>query len=191
MAGFDNSQYRDWTSNKFFARMEEKTGIHFELKQYTDEAAWAAAKAGMSAGREDLPDVLFKARLTGEDCINMRNNGALIDLKPYLETCCPNLWGILQEKPEVLAAITLPDGSVAALPFIADPSMQNYIWVNQEWLNTLRLEMPSNAQEFVDMLTAFKSRDPNRNGRADEIQLGFRGPVDAEFLAQAFGWIGK
>ena len=189
MAGFDNSQYRDWTSNKFFARMEEKTGIHFELKQYTDEAAWGTAKAGMSAGRDDLPDVLFKARLSGDDCINMRNNGVLIDLKPYLETCCPNLWAIMQEKPEVLAAITLPDGSVAALPFIADPSMQNYIWVNQEWLNTLRLEMPSNAQEFVDMLTAFKSRDPNRNGRADEIPLGFLGPFDLKFLAHAFGLI--
>ena len=95
----------------------------------------------------------------------------------------------MQEKPEVLAAITLPDGSVAALPFIADPSMQNYIWVNQEWLNTLRLEMPSNAQEFVDMLTAFKSRDPNRNGRADEIPLGFLGPFDLKFLAHAFGLI--
>ena len=57
MAGFDNSQYRDWTSKKFFARMEEKTGIHFELKQYTDEAAWGTAKAGMSAGRDDLPEL--------------------------------------------------------------------------------------------------------------------------------------
>ena len=39
MVGFDNSQYRDWTSNKFFARMEEKTGIHFELKQCAVQGA--------------------------------------------------------------------------------------------------------------------------------------------------------
>ena len=189
LTGFDNSQYRDWATNKFFARMEEKTGVHFEFKQYTDENAWTKEKSTMKAGADSLPDVLFKARLTGDECIDMRASGVLIDLKPYLETCCPNLWGILQEKPEVLDAITLPDGSIAALPFITDPSMQNYIWVNQEWLNTLHLEMPTNAQEFVDMLTAFKTRDPNRNGRADEIPLGFLGAFDLKFLAHAFGLI--
>ena len=189
LAGFDNTQYRNWADNQFFSRMEEKTGIHFDVKQYTDAAAWTKAKAEMKAGAADLPDVLFKARLTSDECMNMRESGVLIDLKPYLETCCPNLWAILQEKPEVLAAITLPDGSIAALPYIADPSMQNYIWVNQEWLKTLRLDMPTNAQEFADMLSAFKTRDPNRNGKADEIPLGFLGPFDLKFLAHAFGLI--
>ena len=189
LAGFDNSQYRDWATNKFFGRMEDKTGIHFEVKQYTDAAAWTKEKAAMEPGADSLPDVLFKARLTGDECMNMRKSGVLIDLKPYLETCCPNLCAILREKPEVLSAITLPDGSIAALPYIADPSMQNYIWVNQEWLKNLRLEMPTNAQEFADMLNAFKTRDPNRNGRADEIPLGFLGPFDLKFLAHAFGLI--
>ena len=189
LAGFDNSQYREWAENKFFARMEEKTGVHFDVTQYKDEASWTQAKAAMKAGAEDLPDVLFKARLTGDECIRLRESGVLIDLKPYLEACCPNLWAIMQEKPEVLSAVTLPDGSVAALPFISDPSMQNYIWVNQEWLTNLRLDMPANAQEFADMLTAFKTRDPNRNGRADEIPLGFLGPFDLKFLAHAFGLI--
>lgn len=189
LAGFDNSQYRDWTSNKFFARMEEKTGIHFDVKQYADTDAWTKAKVDMKTGADELPDVLFKARLTGAECMNMLESGVLLDLKPYLESCCPNLWAILQEKPEVLSAITLPDGSIAALPYIADPSLQNYVWVNQEWLKNLRLEMPTTAQEFVDMLTAFKTRDPNRNGKADEIPLGFLGPFDLKFLAHAFGLI--
>lgn len=189
LAGFDNTQYRDWTSNKFFVRMEEKTGIHFELKQYADEKAWTQAKASMQAGASDLPDALFKAGLTGEECINMRANGVLIDLKPYLETCCPNLWAALQEQTEALSAITLPDGSIAALPFITSPSLQNYIWVNQEWLKNLKLDIPATAQEFLDMLSAFKTRDPNRNGKADEIPLGFLGPFDLKFLAHAFGLI--
>ena len=189
LAGFDSSQYRDWINNKFFTRMEEKTGIHFDVKQYTDADAWAKEKESMRAGSDSLPDVLFKARLSGDECMNMRENGVLIDLKPFLEACCPNLWALLQENPEVLSAITLPDGSIAALPYISEPSMQNYIWVNQEWLNTLRMEMPKTAQEFVDMLSAFKTRDPNRNGKADEIGLGFLGPFDLKFLAHAFGLI--
>ncbi len=189
LAGFDNTQYRSWADNRFFSRMEEKTGIHFDVTQYTDAAAWSKAKDAMRPDAEDLPDVLFKARLTGDECMRLRENGVLIDLKPYLEACCPNLTAILNEKPDVLAAITLPDGSIAALPYISEPSMQNYIWVNQEWLNTLHLDMPATAQEFVDMLTAFQTRDPNRNNRADEIPLGFLGPFDLKFLAHAFGLI--
>ena len=75
LAGFDNSQYREWAENKFFARMEEKTGVHFDVTQYKDEASWTQAKAEMKAGAEELPDVLFKARLTGDECIRLRESG--------------------------------------------------------------------------------------------------------------------
>ena len=188
MAGFDNTEYREWVNNQFFIRMEEMTGIRFQYQQYTDAAKWKSAKAEMTPGSA-MPDVLFKATLSAAECIEMREKGVLIDLKPYLEASCPHLWAILQENPDYLAAITLPDGSVAALPYIADVSMQNYMWVNQEWLNTLHLSMPTTAQELVDVLTAFQTRDPNRNGRKDEIPLGFLGPFDLKFLGHAFGLI--
>lgn len=189
MAGLDSTQYRSWQNNLFFARMEEKTGVHFELRQYGDADTWTKTKAAMTKDAADLPDVLFMAALTGSECIQMRQNGVLIDLKPYLEADCPNLWALLQKYPEALSAITLPDGSIAALPFISVPSMENYMWINTEWLSTLHLSQPTTAQELVDVLTAFKERDPNRNGRQDEIPLGFLGPFDLKFLAHAFGLI--
>ena len=189
MAGLDQTQYRSWSDNEFFRRMEAKTGIRFTFQQYTGDAEWTKAKAAMEANSADLPDVLFKAALTGNECMELREKGVLIDLKPLLEENCPNLWAILSAQPDLLAAITLPDGSVAALPFISLPATQNYMWINREWLSTLRLEAPSTAQELVNVLTAFLNKDPNRNGRADEIPLGFLGPFDLKFLAHAFGLI--
>ena len=189
LAGYDNTQYRDWLNNEFFARMEEKTGVHFIYRQYNDEAKWKVEKAAMAESGADLPDILFKADLTGAECIALREKGVLIDLKPYLQEYCPHLWAILEENPDYLAAITLPDGSIAALPFLSLPPVQNYIWINREWLNTLRLDMPTTAQELVDVLTAIQTRDPNRNGKADEIPMGFLGPFDLKFLAHAFGLI--
>ena len=187
MAGYDSTQYRDWLNNQFFKRMEERTGVHFVYQQYTDANAWQKAKDAMTAGSDSLPDVLFKASLGGAECIELREKGVLIDLKPYLQENCPNLWAILEANPDYLAAITLPDGSIAALPYIAVPSAQNYLWVNREWLKTLRLSEPTTAQELIDVLTAFRDRDPNRNGKADEIPMGFLGPFDLKFLAHAFG----
>lgn len=189
MAGYDSTQYRDWLNNQFFKRMEERTGVHFVYQQYTDAAAWQKAKDAMTAGSDSLPDVLFKASLGGAECIELREKGVLIDLKPYLQENCPNLWAILEANPDDLAAITLPDGSIAALPYFAAPSAQNYVWVNREWLKTLRLSEPTTAQELIDVLTAFRDRDPNRNGKADEIPMGFLGPFDLKFLAHAFGLI--
>ncbi len=187
MAGYDNTQYRDWLNNQFFLRMEERTGVRFIYQQYTDAAAWKQAKDAMTEGSASLPDVLFKAALSTAECIDLREKGVLIDLKPYLRENCPSLWAVLEANPDYLEAITLPDGSIAALPFISEPAAQNYMWVNREWLKTLRLEEPTTAQELVDVLTAFRDRDPNRNGKADEIPMGFLGPFDLKFLAHAFG----
>lgn len=188
LAGFDDTQYRSWQDNRFFARMEEKTGVQFDLVQYTDASAWAKAKTDMTAGA-DLPDVLFKADLTGAECMELMEKGVLCDLKPYLADCCPNLWAILSAHPEYLEAITLPDGSVPALPYITAMPVQNYLWINEAFLKNLGLKAPTTAEELTAVLTAFRDNDPNRNGKKDEIPLGFLGPFDLKFLAHAYGLI--
>ena len=188
MAGFDSTEYREWSSNQFFSRMMEQTGISFTFQQYTNAAQWKAAKDAMTAQGE-LPDVLFKADLSAAECMEMHNQGVLIDLKPYLADYCPHLWALLNENEEYLKAVTLPDGSIVALPYITPLPTQNYIWINEAWLNSLKLSMPTTAQELADVLTAFKTRDPNRNGQEDEIPLGFLGAFDLKFLGHAFGLI--
>lgn len=188
LAGFDDTQYREWSSNQLFLRLEEKTGVQFYYQQYTTEADWQKAKEEMLQG-ENLPDVLFKAGLSSAECIAMREAGVLIDLKPYLESCCPNLWAILQENPEYLDAITLPDGSIVALPYLTTTPLQNYMWINSAWLKALNLKEPTTAQELVDVLTAFQTWDPNQNGKKDEIPLGFLGSFDLKFLVHAFGLV--
>ncbi len=183
---FGGASYRIWTDNLFFKRMEALTGVAFELTQYTDAAAWNQAKAAMTAGA-DMPDVLFKASLSSADCMEMRERGAIIDLLPLLKENCPNLWAILEANPDYLKAITLPDGSVAALPYIYETPLQNCMWINTAWLETLKLKEPTTADELVKVLEAFRDRDPNVNGQQDEIPFGFLGAFDLKYLAHAFG----
>ena len=190
MAGYDTENtYRDWNKNLFFQRMEEKTGVRFTYRQYTKAEEWARAKQLMQAGDADLPDVLFKAQLSPAECMTLLNRGVLIDLAPYLAECCPNLNAVLQAHPDYLAAITLPDGRIAALPSISEQPMQNCVWLNQDWLNTLHLSMPTTVEELTDTLRAFRNGDPNRNGKKDEVPLTFLGAFDLKFLGHAFGLI--
>jgi putative aldouronate transport system substrate-binding protein len=187
MAGFDgDSVQHDWNTNLFFQRMQEKTGISFEFRQFTDFAAWTAEKARLFAG-DELPDVLFKAELSSQEVLSYHESGKLIDLAPLLAQNAPNLSALLDQNPEWRKAITLPDGSIPALPAINPIRDQNAMWINKTWLDELKLQMPTDTASLRAVLEAFKTQDPNHNGKADEIPFAFLGPWDLKFLAHAFG----
>ena len=189
MAGFDgDSLYHDWNTNLFFQRMQEKTGISFTFQQYDDYDKWQEAKAGMFQGGS-LPDVLFKAELTPQETQKYYESGQLIDLAPLIKENAPNLTKLLEDHPEWRRDITLPDGAIPALPGINTMQSNNAIWINQTWLNNLKLTMPGDADAFRQVLEAFRDKDPNQNGKQDEIPMTFLGAWDLKFLAHAFGLI--
>jgi putative aldouronate transport system substrate-binding protein len=189
MAGFDGQDSSHvWSDNLFFTRMQELTNTAFTFSQYTDEAKWQAAKDAMFAGGS-LPDVLFKAALSVDEQLLYSDSGQLIDLKPLLAEYAPNLWNLLLSNPDWMAAITLPNGKIAALPTINTLALQNAMWINQTWLDTLNLAMPTDFEALRSVLEAFQTQDPNRNGKQDEIPLSFLGAWDLKFLGHAFGLV--
>ena len=187
LSGYDDASGHDWTTSRFFQRMEERTGLSFSMMQYSNSDRWTSAKASMLKGDEAMPDVLFKAELSVRETVNFYEAGKLIDLRPYLEEHAPNLWALLQEHPEWMSAISLPDGAIVALPAINQLQNNNAMWINQTWLDNLHLEMPTTAEELKQVLIAFRDGDPNQNGRNDEVPLSFIGMWDLRFLAHAFG----
>ena len=190
MAGYDpENSYRDWNTNLFFQRMEEKTGITFTYQQYKTLDKWSEAKKAMKNGDANLPDIFFKAELNHAETIDLLDRGVIVDLKPYLEKYCPNLCAVLNASPEYWDAITLPDGRIGALPYISEQPLQNAVWLNSAWMEYLKLSMPTTAEELTQVLRQFRERDPNQNGRADEIPLAFIGPFDLKFLGHAYGLV--
>ena len=190
LAGLDTTQYRTWSDHAFFAAMDELTGVHADVRQFTDAQEWTKYKASLTAGDPDMPDALFMAQLSQAECAEMAAAGVLVDLKPYLEECCPNLTALLERYPEALEAITLRDGTIPALPYINETPSQNVMWINKKFLARVRMETPSNRDELVTVLRAFKAADCNGNGRSDdEKPFGFLGPFDLKFLSHAFGMI--
>jgi putative aldouronate transport system substrate-binding protein len=181
----DNTQ-QDMNNNLFFQRRKEKTGISMEFRQFTDYAAWTAEKARLFNGAE-LPDALFRAELSTQETLSYYQSGKLIDLGPLLAENAPNLYALLENNPAWREAITLPGGAIAALPAINPLRAQNAMWINKTWLERLKLDMPTDSASLRAVLEAFKTSDPNQNGRADEAPLTFLGPWDLKFLAHAFG----
>lgn len=188
MAGFDGDGVNhDWTTNLFFQRMEERTGISFTFAQYSDYNEWLKAKELFASGQTEMPDVLFKADLTPQETMEWLEAGKIIDLKPYLAEYAPNLSALFAEHPEWEKAVTLPNGAIAALPGINELQNGNAMWINKTWLDNLGMDMPATAEELTEVLRAFKTGDPNRNGKKDEIPLTFLSMWDLKFLGHAFG----
>ena len=189
LEGYDGKvNYRVWDTNSFFSRMQEKTGVSFQFRQYTDAAAWARRKLELKQGT-DLPDVLFKAELNSSEVRDLYQAGQIIDLSPYLETYAPDLWKKLEEHPEWKKAITLGDGAIPALPAINKLQNNDAMWINTAWLKKLKLDTPKTAEELTEVLRAFKNDDPNGNYQKDEIPLAFVGMWELRFLGHAFGII--
>lgn len=188
LAGYDVASVgHDWPNNLFFQRMQEMTGIAFTYRQYTDAAKWQAAKDAFISGAEPMPDVLFKAALTPQETQALLDAGLIIDLRPLIESDMPNLWAMLQQNPQWLEDITLPDGRIGALPGINQLQNNNAIWINTNWLAALKMDMPTTPEEFTAVLRAFRDLDPNLNGKKDEIPMTFTGMWDLNFLAHAYG----
>ena len=163
LMGFElQDNNRLWSENRFFERMEQRTGIRFEYHQYGELTAYLAAVNALQKDQEDLPEALLKARLDPVLAQELYDRGALIDLAPLLDEHMPNLSALMAQDPSIRSAITLQSGIIPALPFIAQSPGQNILWINKDWLATLRLEMPANAKELEAVLSAFLKDDTYR-----------------------------
>ena len=116
------------------------------------------------------------------------------DLIQYM----PNLQAVLEKAPQYKAMMTAPDGHIYAFPWIEElgagkesiHSVDEFPWINMEWLNKLGLEVPKTTEELKQVLIAFKTQDPNGNGEADEIPMSFiinDGGQDPHSLFGSFG----
>lgn len=188
MMGFDGEDStHDWTTNRFFERMNQRTGVSFTFQQVNSAEEWTVAKKAIFEGGAQMPDVLFKAALNSEELIRYTESGQLIDLKPLLEEHAPNLWKLLQENPDWLDAITLPSGKIGALPAIQPNGPVDALWINKTWLEALKLQVPTDMESLRNVLTMFRDRDPNKNGKQDEIPLAFLGPWELKLFSHAWG----
>ncbi|AEI40575.1 ABC transporter substrate-binding protein [Paenibacillus mucilaginosus] len=178
-----------------FQRMEQKTGIHIEWKNYTSETF--AEKRNLALATGDLPDAIFDAGLGDYDLLRLAKDGTIIPLDDLIEKM-PNFKKVLEQAPQYKSLITAPDGHIYSLPWIEElgagkesiHSVDDFPWINVEWLKKLGLQMPTTTEELKQVLIAFKTKDPNGNGKADEIPLSFINKTGGEDLAFLFGSFG-
>ena len=165
----------DYSEMELVQQWEADTNIAIAWENLPDQVY--AEKKNLMLASGDLPDVLFNTGLSDAEIVENGSNGTLLPLEDLIAEHAPTLTSILDERPDIRAAITASDGHIYSLPNVEELGIvqyPNFLYINTAWLDAVGLPMPTTIDEYREALTAFKTQDPNGNGIADEIPLSFR-----------------
>lgn len=168
---------------------EDETNIHIDWSLSPRDGIREKVNLLFASG--DLPDAFYgRSTLTSTDVMRYREE--LVPLNGLIDDYAPNLQKIFDGNPGVEPQITTPDGNIYSLFALINwgvaTRVQGRWFINQEWLDTLNLEMPTTTDELVEVLRAFRDEDPNGNGVQDEIPFSTRPQYYEEF--KIFGSFG-
>lgn len=174
IAGEKASLAPDYNDMALVQQWEEDTNIAIEWNMLAPEVY--LDKRNLQLASNDLPDAFLNSKFTDDELVRYGTDGTLIPLEELIEQYAPNLQAIFEERPELEAAVTASDGHIYALPNAEELGLAAvpFFWsINKSWLDALGLDVPETVDEYHDALVAFKTQDPNGNGKADEIPLSF------------------
>ena len=160
-----------YDSNTVLNELQSNTGIAIKWDCMSDSLS---EQVNVRIAGGQLPDAFMGVGFNNYDLTTYGEDGTFIDLTPYLtEEYMPNLTKILEEHPEIRAAITMDDGCIYGLPSGEQMgtagigkeedysifTIPQFSMINKAWLDELGLPVPTTLDELHAALKAFKDND--------------------------------
>lgn len=152
-----------------FFKEAEELGIKFKVEEVS-AADWDE-KMNVRFAAGDLPDVIWGS------IGNLSNyTDQVLDITDYVENYAPTIWDFYKENPVYYAGESI-GGRLYSIANIRQNPNEAHVFVmamNRVWLEKLGRKVPTTLDEFTETIRAFVNEDPNGNGIADEIGIGFQ-----------------
>lgn len=148
--------------------IEKRTGIKINWIVTPNDQYNDVMNVKLAAGK-DLPDIIT---LPTADPVKTADDGLIIPLDDLIHKYAPNISKFLKDNPEIDKKMRSPDGKLYAISSVTSGvafSDPYGILIRQDWLDKLGLKEPKTLDEWYTVLKAFKEKDPNGNGKPDEI----------------------
>jgi len=139
--------------------IEKQTGVDVDLNWVPGEAYTDKLNATMASG--GLPNVITVVDNKEANIINGVRSGMFWEVGPYIKDY-PNLSKI---KEEVYGNISI-DGKIYGLPR-SRPISRSGVIFRKDWLDALQLKAPQSMDDIYNIMKAFTTQDPDKNGQAD------------------------
>jgi len=161
------------TDNEYIRYLKEQTGV--EIKLNSPGSAGYVDKINVLMASGSYPDAFA---VSDRDLImKYAKDDLLADLSPYLKDAAkyPNM-----AKMSADAWLPVTDGGkVFAFPYHRPDGLSQVVYINKEWLDALKLEVPKTIDEFYNVMKAFAHNDPDGNGKQDTFGLLTNQNIDA------------
>lgn len=173
-----HSNVEDYETNALTQWLEEMANVDLEFIEYPNAEMADKIRLMAAGGGDDLPDILI-CTLDDATVNELAENEMIIPLDDYYENCSvyykEGFERVLEEQgTDLYKLIEAGDGHIYTVPkyneTLTNPA-QGRIWVYQPWLDAVGMKAEDivTTEDFYNMLKAFKTQDPNGNGKADEI----------------------
>jgi len=143
-------------------RLEEQTGIHIEW-EVIKGSDWDTKMNLMFASGE-YPDIILSVNAGVDDEEYGVTQGLLIPLEELTEKYMPNYTErINMEETDPTAGLVASDGHKYSVGYLVAQNISTsaHYFINTQWLEEQKLEMPTNVEELTDVLRAFKKAYPD------------------------------
>lgn len=168
----------DWSELEVFKRLTELTNINFEFELSEGDTFNEQKNIALVGG--EYGDMIWRAdrtSITDEETYGPQ--GVFLDLTDLINQYAPNIKALLEERPDIKAAVTSMDGKIYGLPYAFETATtQGHTgFFDSRWMENVGItKVPETTDELYDMLVKFKEMDANGNGDAtDEIPFGCQG----------------
>lgn len=186
----NTAQVEDFATNEFTKWYEEKTNVHVEFELLPVVEGTTKLNLILSGG--DYPEVVMNATaLTQSQVMAYASQGIFIPITDLIEQHAVELQRIFsaEETAYLRPLLTYPDGHLYYMPDINQCyhcSMPMKMWIYQPWLDALGMSVPTTLEEYVEVLRAFRDKDPNGNGKKDEVPYATHKDENPGFLMNSF-----
>lgn len=168
-----------------FRELESRTGVQVEYQTVTVE------NLNLIFASDSLPDMIFTNWETLGGTYKYAVADQLMALDEVISNNSPNFVNVMKGNESIHKSLADVDGRIYYYPFVrAEDSLRVFegYQVRKDWLLKLGLEVPESIDEMYETLMAFKTRDPNGNGEADEIP--FISDTSNSGIDRAMNWWG-
>ncbi len=158
-----DSEFEHW--------MEERYNLDVQVIALP---GWSDATAKITllmADETQRPDIIWWWNME-KDFTDWVKAGLLVDVSAYMDryTNMRDYYNSID--PGIFFYASENDGSIYRIPGdVAEPACET-LWIRQDWLDNLNLEVPKTLDELEEVMYAFTNDDPDGNGVKDTYGLG-------------------
>ena len=172
-------------------KLEEKTNIHADV-EFVKGSDWNT-KINLMFASGNYVDVIMGTNSAVDAEEYGVSQQLILPVDDLVNQYMPTYKQRAEAEPtDVLPGLKASDGKMYSIGYLVAQNINcsGHFFVNKTWLSKLGMEAPKTVDELTNMLRAFKTKDPNGNGQADEIPYGATFNSSIQGITNAFSFWG-